>query len=71
MKNILKILLSAFILFGSVPTLQAHNSAGMEVIKKKKLTGNAYYAKKAQKNFYYQGIGAKGGRPRIYNKIET
>jgi len=24
---------------------------------------------KKQKNFYYQGIGAKGGRPRIYNKI--
>ena len=39
--------------------------------KKKHLTGNAYYAAKAQKNFYYQDIGAKGGRPRIYNKIET
>ena len=38
---------------------------------KKKLTGNAYYAAKANKNFYYQGMGAKGGRPRIYNKIET
>ena len=38
--------------------------------KKKKLTGNAYYAKKALKNFYYQGIGAKGGRPRIYNEIK-
>tara|TARA_R100000687_G_scaffold70107_1_gene59640 strand:+ start:41 stop:547 length:507 start_codon:yes stop_codon:yes gene_type:complete len=37
--------------------------------KKKHLTGNAYYAVKAKKNFYYQGIGAKGGRPRIYNKI--
>ena len=40
--------------------------------KKKHLTGNAYYAAKAAKgpkNFYYQGIGAKGGRPRIYNKI--
>ena len=36
---------------------------------KKHLTGNAYYAAKARKNFYYQGIGAKGGRPRIYNKI--
>ena len=36
---------------------------------KKHLTGNAYYAAKAQKNFYYQGMGAKGGRPRIYNKI--
>ena len=39
--------------------------------KKKHLTGNSYYAAKAQKNFYYEGIGSKGGRPRIYNKIET
>ena len=38
--------------------------------KKKHLTGNAYYAAKAEKNFYYSGMGAKGGRPRIYNKIE-
>ena len=38
--------------------------------KKKHLTGNAYYAAKAKKNFYYEGMGAKGGRPRIYNKIE-
>ena len=38
--------------------------------KKKHLTGNAYYAAKAKKNFYYQGMGAKGGRPRIYNKRE-
>ena len=38
--------------------------------KKKNLTGNAYYAAKAKKNFYYEGMGAKGGRPRIYNKIE-
>ena len=38
--------------------------------KKKHLTGNAYYAAKAQKNFYYEGMGAKGGRPRIYNKVE-
>ena len=39
--------------------------------KKKHLTGNAYYAAKAKKNFYYQGMGSKGGRPRIHNKIET
>ena len=39
--------------------------------KKKHLTGNAYYAAKAKKNFHCAGIGAKGGRPRIYNKIET
>ena len=38
--------------------------------KKKHLTGNAYYAAKAKKNFYYESMGAKGGRPRIYNKIE-
>ena len=36
----------------------------------KHLTGNAYYAAKAQKNFYYQDMGKKGGRPRIYNRIE-
>ena len=39
--------------------------------KKKHLTGNAYYAAKAKKNLYYSSMGAKGGRPRIYNKIET
>ena len=39
--------------------------------KKKHLTGNAYYAAKAKKNFYYASMGAKGGRPRIYNKVET
>ena len=37
--------------------------------RKKHLTGNAYYAAKAKKNFYYQGMGAKGGRPRIYNVV--
>ena len=40
--------------------------------RKKHLTGNAYYAAKAAKgpkNFYYQDMGKKGGRPRIYNKI--
>jgi len=36
---------------------------------KKHLTGNAYYAAKAKKNFYYQGMGSKGGRPRIYNVV--
>ena len=40
--------------------------------KKKHLTGNAYYAAKAgkemkKKNIQYQGMGSKGGRPRIYN----
>ena len=38
--------------------------------KKKHLTGNAYYAAKAGKNFYYYEMGKKGGRPRMYNKIE-
>ena len=38
--------------------------------KKKPLTGNSYYAAKAKKNFYYQGMGAKGGRTRIYNEIK-
>ena len=39
--------------------------------KKKGLTGNSYYAAKAKKNFYYQDMGRKGGRPRMYNKIEV
>ena len=34
--------------------------------KKKHLTGNAYYAAKAKKNFYYQDMGKKGGRPKLY-----
>ena len=42
--------------------------------KKKHLTGNSYYAAKAGKemkkrNLYYQGMGRKGGRPRIYNDV--
>ena len=38
MKNVLKLLLSAVILFGAVPTVNAAdmNMAGMEEIKKKK-----------------------------------
>ena len=40
--------------------------------KGKHLMGSAYYAAKAGKemkkrNLYYSGMGAKGGRPRIYN----
>ena len=40
--------------------------------RKKHLSGNTYYAKKAEKemkkrNLYYSGMGSKGGRPRIYN----
>jgi len=37
--------------------------------KKKHLTGNSYYAAKAKKNLYYQDMGKKGGRPRIYNVV--
>ena len=47
---------------------------GRPKYRKKHLTGNAYYAAKAgremkKKNIYYQGMGAKGGRPRIYNVV--
>ena len=52
MKNILKLILSGLILFGSVPTLSAmDNSNGMEEIKKKK--------KKDKKK--KGGKGKKGG----------
>ena len=42
--------------------------------KKKHLRGNDYYAAKAGKemkkrNIHYQGMGRKGGRPRIYNVV--
>ena len=47
---------------------------GRPKYRKKHLTGNAYYAAKAgremkKKNIYSQGMGAKGGRPRIYNGV--
>jgi len=38
--------------------------------RKTQPAGNTYYAIKAKKNFYFEGMGSKGGRPRIYNKIE-
>jgi hypothetical protein len=48
---------------------------GRPKYRKKHLTGNAYYAAKAKKNahknFYYQDMGRKGGRPRMYNRIES
>ena len=53
MKNIFKILLASFILFGSVPSLQADNTAGMEEIKKKKKKGKKLKSK--------AGKGKKGG----------
>ena len=33
--------------------------------RKKHLTGNSYYAAK-KKNLYYQTMGKKGGRPKLY-----
>ena len=54
MKNLIKIILSSFILFGSVPTLQASDNAGMEEIKKKK-------KKKGKKLKGKAGKGKKGG----------
>ena len=53
MKNLLKILLSSFILFGSIPELQASSSNGMEEIKKKKKKGKKLKGK--------AGKGKKGG----------
>tara|TARA_R100000734_G_C3202594_1_gene20836 strand:+ start:246 stop:455 length:210 start_codon:yes stop_codon:yes gene_type:complete len=54
MKILIKVLLSSFILFGSVPTLQANNNnAGMEEIKKKK-------KKKGKKMKNKEGKGKKG-----------
>ena len=56
-----------------VPITSHYRQGPKRIIKKyrkKHLTGNAYYAAKAQKNFYYQDMGKKGGRPRIYNRIE-
>ena len=54
MKNLLKVLLSTFILFGSVPKLQANdNASGMEEIKKKKKKGKKLKGK--------AGKGKKGG----------
>jgi len=54
MKNLLKVLLVGIFLFGSVPTLQASNNAGMEEIKKKK-------KKKSKKVKGKEGKGKKGG----------
>ena len=54
MKNILKLILSGLILFGSVPTLTAMDTSnGMEEIKKKKKKGKKLKGK--------AGKGKKGG----------
>ena len=62
MKNILKLILSGLILFGSVPTLTAmDNSNGMEEIKKKKKSKKKKIkkGKKKKKGFFSKFKGAK------------
>ena len=52
MRNILKLMLSAVILFGAVPTVNAMdmNMAGMEEIKKKKKKKGKKIGKKGKKS---------------------
>ena len=63
MKNILKLILSAVILFGAVPTVNAMemNMAGMEESKKKKKTSKKKMKKsgKKKKGFFSKLFGAK------------
>ena len=63
MKNILKLMLSAVILFGAVPTVNAMemNMAGMEEIKKKKKTKKKKMKKaaKKKKGFFSKIFGSK------------
>ena len=65
MRNILKLILSAIILFGGVPTVNAmdmSNMAGMEEIKKKKKTKKKKMKKsnkKKKKGFWSKVFGAK------------
>ena len=64
MKNLLKVLLSAFIFFATAPTAQARDSmagAGMEEIKKKKKKGKKIKkkGKKKKKGFFSKFKGAK------------
>ena len=63
MKNILKLMLSAVILFGAVPTVNASdmNMAGMEEVKKKKKKGKklAEKGKKKKKGFFSKVFGSK------------
>ncbi len=64
MKNILKLLLSAIILFGAVPTVNAAdmNMAGMEEIKKKKKKKKKIggkKGKKSKKGFFSKVFGSK------------
>ena len=63
MKNIFKLILSAVILFGAVPTVNAMemNMAGMEEIKKKKKTKKKKMKKaaKKKKGFFSKVFGSK------------
>jgi len=64
MKNILKLILSAVILFGAVPTVSAMdmNMAGMEEVKKKKKKGKKIggkKGKKSKKGFFSKIFGSK------------
>ena len=64
MKNVLKLLLSAVILFGAVPTVNASdmNMAGMEEIKKKKKKKGKKIGKKGKKQkkgFFSKIFGSK------------
>ena len=65
MKNLLKLLLSAVIFFGAVPTVQANDSmakAGMEEVKKKKKSKKKKIGKKGKKKkkgFFSKFIGSK------------
>ena len=64
MKNIFKLILSAVILFGAVPTVNAMemNMAGMEEIKKKKKKKGkklGQKGKKKKKGFWSKVFGAK------------
>ncbi len=65
MKNILKLMLSAVIFFGAVPTVQASdmNLAGMEEVKKKKKKKGkkklSEKGKKKKKGFFSKVFGSK------------
>jgi len=66
MKNILKLILSAVILFGGVPTVSAmdmNEGAGMEEVKKKKKKKGKKIGgskgKKKKKGFFSKVFGSK------------
>ena len=64
MKNILKLILSLFIVFGSVPTVSAMDyseKAGMEEVKKKKKGKKKKVGKgkKKKKGFFSKVFGSK------------